>query len=79
MSSPNLPGSRSPEWKPLSCHTTPQLIGVERLDLHDTDAEVWDHRHSLIAKGDAGRMTVFTAPLPDMDPELRTLLAADHR
>ena len=27
---------------------------------------------------DDGRMTAYTAPVPDMDAELRALLAADH-
>jgi len=50
-----------------------------RLDFPDTDDAVWGHRNSVIAKGDDGRMSVHTAPVPDMDPELRTLLEADHR
>jgi succinate dehydrogenase / fumarate reductase flavoprotein subunit len=50
-----------------------------RLDFPDTDDAAWGHRNSVIAKGDDGRMSVHTAPVPDMDPELRTLLEADHR
>ena len=50
-----------------------------RLDFPDTDDEGWGHRNSVIVKGADGRMTVHTAPLPDMDAELRTLLTADHR
>ena len=50
-----------------------------RLDFPDTDDEVWGHRNSVIAKGADGRMTVHTAPVLEMDPELQTLLAADRR
>jgi succinate dehydrogenase / fumarate reductase flavoprotein subunit len=49
-----------------------------RIDFPDTDDEHWGHRNSVIAKGDDGRMTVYTAPVLDMDDELRGLLAADH-
>ena len=49
-----------------------------RLDFPDTDDDVWGQRNSVITKGDDGRMTAFTAPVLDMDDELRGLLAADH-
>jgi succinate dehydrogenase / fumarate reductase flavoprotein subunit len=49
-----------------------------RLDFPDTDDEAWGHRNSVVSKGDDGRMTAHTAPVPDMDDELRALLAADH-
>jgi succinate dehydrogenase / fumarate reductase flavoprotein subunit len=49
-----------------------------RLDFPDTDDAGWGQRNSVIAKGDDGRMTAFTAPVLDMDDELRGLLAADH-
>ena len=49
-----------------------------RLDFPDTDDDVWGHRNSVVARGEDGRMTAFTAPVPDMDDELRGLLAADH-
>jgi succinate dehydrogenase / fumarate reductase flavoprotein subunit len=49
-----------------------------RLDFPDTDDAVWGHRNSVISKGEEGRMTAHTAPVPDMDEELRGLLAADH-
>ena len=49
-----------------------------RLDFPDTDDELWGHQNSVIAKGSDGGMTASTAPLPEMDPELRALLAADH-
>jgi succinate dehydrogenase flavoprotein subunit len=50
-----------------------------RLDFPETDDDVWGHRNSVIAKGADGRMTVHTAAVPEMDPELQALLAADHR
>ena len=50
-----------------------------RLDFPDTNDETWGDRNSVIVKGADGRMTVHTAPVPEMDAELRTLLAADHR
>ena len=50
-----------------------------RLDFPETNDEMWGHRNSVIVKGADGRMTVHTAPVPEMDPELRTLLAAEHR
>jgi succinate dehydrogenase / fumarate reductase flavoprotein subunit len=49
-----------------------------RLDFPDTDDDVWGQRNSVVARDGDGRMTVSTAPLPDMDDELRGLLAADH-
>jgi succinate dehydrogenase / fumarate reductase flavoprotein subunit len=49
-----------------------------RLDFPDTDDDGWGQRNSVVARGDDGRMTAFSAPLPDMDDELRGLLAADH-
>ena len=49
-----------------------------RLDFPDTDDDGWGQRNSVIAKGDDGRMAAFTAPVLDMDDELRGLLAADH-
>ena len=49
-----------------------------RLDFPDTDDDVWGRRNSVVAKADDGRMTAFTAPVLDMDDELRGLLAADH-
>jgi len=49
-----------------------------RLDFPETDDDVWGHRNSVVAKGDDGRMTTYTAPVIDMDDELRGLLAADH-
>ena len=49
-----------------------------RLDFPDTDDDGWGHRNSVVAKAEDGRMTAFTAPLLDMDDELRRLLAADH-
>jgi succinate dehydrogenase / fumarate reductase flavoprotein subunit len=49
-----------------------------RLDFPETDDDAWGHRNSVIAKGDDGGMTASTAPLPEMDDELRGLLAADH-
>jgi succinate dehydrogenase / fumarate reductase flavoprotein subunit len=49
-----------------------------RLDFPDTDDDVWGHRNSVVAKGDDGRMTAFSAALPAMDDDLRGLLAADH-
>ena len=49
-----------------------------RLDFPDTDDEVWGQRNSVVSKGDDGRMTAHTAPVPDMADELRALLAADH-
>ena len=50
-----------------------------RLDFPETNDETWGDRNSVIVKGADGRMTVHTAPVPEMDAELRTLLAADHR
>ena len=49
-----------------------------RLDFPDTDDDGWGQRNSVVAKGDDGRMTAFTASVLDMDDELRGLLAADH-
>jgi len=49
-----------------------------RLDFPETDDDVWGQRNSVVAKGDDGRMTTYTAPVIDMDDELRGLLAADH-
>jgi len=50
-----------------------------RLDFPDTDDAAWGHLNSVIAKGADGQMTVHTAPVLEMDPELQTLLAAEHR
>ena len=49
-----------------------------RLDFPDTDDDEWGHLNSVVAKRDDGRMSAFTAPVMDMDTELRDLLAADH-
>jgi succinate dehydrogenase flavoprotein subunit len=49
-----------------------------RLDFPETDDEHWGHRNSIVAKADDGRMTAYTAPVPEMEDELRSLLAADH-
>ena len=54
-------------------------FGLATAPFSDTDDEAWGHRNSVIAKGDDGRMTVYSAPLPEMGEELRTLLAGDHR
>ena len=50
-----------------------------RLDYPDLDEAAWGGRNSVIAKGDDGRMTVYTAPVLEMGEALRTLLATDHR
>jgi succinate dehydrogenase / fumarate reductase flavoprotein subunit len=50
-----------------------------RLDFPEADDEGWGQRNSVIAKADDGRMSAYTAPVLDMDSELRGLLSADHR
>jgi succinate dehydrogenase / fumarate reductase, flavoprotein subunit len=49
-----------------------------RLDFPDTDDEAWGHRNSAVARDEDGTMSAYTTPIPDMDDELRHLLAADH-
>jgi succinate dehydrogenase / fumarate reductase, flavoprotein subunit len=49
-----------------------------RLDFPDTDDEAWSHRNSAVARDEDGTMSAYTTPIPDMDDELRHLLAADH-
>jgi succinate dehydrogenase / fumarate reductase flavoprotein subunit len=50
-----------------------------RLDFPDTDDERWGRRNSAVARADDGAMTTYTVPVPEMDEELRRLIAADHQ
>ena len=49
-----------------------------RLDFPETDDEQWGHRNNTVARDEDGTMLVYTTPVPEMDDELRVLLAADH-
>ncbi len=49
-----------------------------RLDYPETDDEQWGHRNNTVAREEDGTMVAYTTPLPEMDDELRVLLAADH-
>ena len=49
-----------------------------RLDFPETDDEQWGHRNNTVARDEDGTMVAYTTPLPEMDDELRVLLAADH-
>jgi succinate dehydrogenase / fumarate reductase flavoprotein subunit len=50
-----------------------------RLDFPDTDDERWGRRNSAVARADDGAMTTYTVPVPEMDEELRRLIAADYQ
>ena len=49
-----------------------------RLDFPETDDEQWGHRNNTVARDEDGTMVAYTTPVPEMDDELRVLLAADH-
>jgi succinate dehydrogenase / fumarate reductase, flavoprotein subunit len=49
-----------------------------RLDYPEIDDEHWGGRNSVVAKGKDGRMTVYSTPLPSMNGELESVLAAGH-
>jgi succinate dehydrogenase / fumarate reductase, flavoprotein subunit len=49
-----------------------------RLDFPETDDEQWGHRNNTVARDEDGNMVAYTTPVPEMDDELRVLLAADH-
>jgi succinate dehydrogenase / fumarate reductase flavoprotein subunit len=50
-----------------------------RLDFPDTDDERWGRLNSAVARADDGAMTTYTVPVPEMDEELRRLIAADYQ
>jgi succinate dehydrogenase/fumarate reductase flavoprotein subunit len=62
----------------LALQRTESRGAHSRLDYPETDEKEWNHRNGVARRAADGSMEVTTTALPEMQPELRSLLGKAH-